>query len=103
MPLTLDHSYARDLKGLYVPWQGQDWPDPQIVLRNDALARRLGLDVAALDAGLLTGHALPATARPLAMAYAGHQFGGFSRNWATGARSCWARLWTVTARAGIST
>ncbi|MGY6704758.1 protein adenylyltransferase SelO [Roseinatronobacter sp.] len=78
MPLTLDHSYARDLNGLYVPWQGQDWPDPQIVLRNDALARRLGLDVGALDAGLLTGHALPDTARPLAMAYAGHQFGGFS-------------------------
>ena len=78
MPLTLDHSYARDLQGLYVPWQGQDWPDPQIVLRNDALAHRLGLDVAALDAGVLTGHALPDTARPLAMAYAGHQFGGFS-------------------------
>lgn len=78
MPLTLDHSYARDLQGLYVPWQGQDWPDPQIVLRNDALADHLGLDVAALEAGVLTGHALPDTARPLAMAYAGHQFGGFS-------------------------
>ncbi|MDD7971426.1 protein adenylyltransferase SelO [Roseinatronobacter alkalisoli] len=78
MPLTLDHSYARDLQGLYVPWQGQDWPDPQILLRNDALARTLGLDPDTLDAGLLTGHALPGSARPLAMAYAGHQFGGFS-------------------------
>lgn len=78
MPLTLDHSYARELQGLYVPWQGQEWPDPQIVLRNDALARGLGFDPQALDAGLLTGHALPDTARPLAMAYAGHQFGGFS-------------------------
>ena len=80
--IPFDNSYAQELQGLYVPWQGQDWPDPQLVLLNDALASGLGLDPAALRSpagvGLLSGQALPDGARPLAQAYAGHQFGGFS-------------------------
>ena len=77
-----DNSYAQDLQGLYVPWQGQNWPDPQIVILNETLAAELGLDPAALKSAegvaMLSGHALPESARPLAQAYAGHQFGGFS-------------------------
>ncbi len=80
--MEFDNSYAQDLQGLYVPWQGQPWPDPQLVLLNSDLARSLGLDLAFLksDEGtaMLSGHALPEDARPLAQAYAGHQFGGFS-------------------------
>ncbi|WP_071797832.1 protein adenylyltransferase SelO [Natronohydrobacter thiooxidans] len=80
--IRFENSYAEELQGLYLPWQGQDWPDPQVLLLNTALAERLGLDAQALqgDAGaqLLTGQGLPASARPLAQAYAGHQFGGFS-------------------------
>ncbi len=78
----LDNSYAQELAGLYVPWQGQEWPAPSLALLNEPLARALGLDPGALRSpegvGLLSGHALPDTARPLAQAYAGHQFGGFS-------------------------
>ena len=49
---------------------------------NHALAKELDLDPAALDsdAGLaiFSGNAIPEGAEPLAQAYAGHQFGGFS-------------------------
>jgi uncharacterized protein YdiU (UPF0061 family) len=84
MPLSIsfDNSYAQELTGLYVPWQGQEWPDPQLLVLNDSLVRELGLEPEALRSpegvGLLSGHALPDSARPLAQAYAGHQFGGFS-------------------------
>ena len=49
---------------------------------NDALAGELGLDPAALRApdglAVLAGNAVPEGAEPLAQAYAGHQFGGFT-------------------------
>jgi uncharacterized protein YdiU (UPF0061 family) len=49
---------------------------------NRALAEELQLDPAALDsdagAAIFAGHTAPEGAEPLAMAYAGHQFGGFS-------------------------
>ncbi|TQM91923.1 protein adenylyltransferase SelO [Roseinatronobacter monicus] len=80
--IRFDNSYAQELTGLYVPWQGQEWPDPQLLVLNEPLAQSLGLDTAALrgaeGVGMLSGHALPDTARPIAQAYAGHQFGGFS-------------------------
>ncbi len=84
MPVAIqfENSYATDLPGLYVPWQGKEWPDPQVLLLNTTLAQTLGLDAQALQgcegAQLLTGAALPDTARPIAQAYAGHQFGGFA-------------------------
>jgi serine/tyrosine/threonine adenylyltransferase len=56
--------------------------DPQFVVFNPALAVTLGLDVAALDtpagAAIFAGNTLPEGARPLAQAYAGHQFGHFT-------------------------
>ena len=80
--MEFDNSYAQDLQGLYVPWQGQPWPDPQLVMLNTPLARAIGLDPSFLQGeegvAMLSGHALPEGARPLAQAYAGHQFGGFS-------------------------
>lgn len=54
---------------------------PAWIMRNDQLATQLGIDTAALagDEGLaiMAGNRIPAGAQPLAMAYAGHQFG----NW----------------------
>jgi uncharacterized protein YdiU (UPF0061 family) len=54
---------------------------PRLVKFNDALADDLGLERGALDAaalGLLySGNAVPPDLTPLAMAYAGHQFGHF--------------------------
>ena len=82
MKIAFDNTYARELEGLYLTVQGDPAPAPHLLLLNRALAEELGLDPAALEgaAGLamLTGAAMPEGAAPLAMAYAGHQFGGFS-------------------------
>ena len=54
--------------------------DPQLVVFNTPLAEELGLDAAAVEreaAAMLSGNHLPEDASPVAMAYAGHQFGGF--------------------------
>lgn len=77
-----ENTYARDLEGLYVEWQGDRAPAPQIVLFNDALADELGVQACAVNtpegAAILSGGVAPEGASPLAQAYAGHQFGGFS-------------------------
>jgi len=82
MTFHFDNSYARDLDGMYVPWQGDAVPAPKMLRLNRALASELGLEADALasDAGaaILSGAAAPDGAETLAMAYAGHQFGGFS-------------------------
>ena len=46
---NFDNSYARDLDGFYVPWQGAEVPAPAIVRLNEALARELKLDPLALQ------------------------------------------------------
>jgi uncharacterized protein YdiU (UPF0061 family) len=77
-----DNTYARDLEGFYVPWKGAEVPAPRMIRFNRPLAEELGLDADALDtdagAAIFAGHQAPEGAEPLAMAYAGHQFGGFS-------------------------
>ncbi len=77
-----DNTYARDLPGAYVAWQPAEVPAPRLLYLNEALAVELGLDPAALrgeaGAALFAGNALPDDAQPIAQAYAGHQFGGFS-------------------------
>jgi uncharacterized protein YdiU (UPF0061 family) len=79
---AFDNSYARDLPGFYVPWQPAPVPAPRLLFLNDTLAAELGLDAAALrgteGAAIFAGNTLPEGAAPLAQAYAGHQFGGFS-------------------------
>ncbi len=79
---TFDNTYARDLEGFSAPWQPTPVASPCLVRVNDALAESLGL-----DPQLFTGHAVasvfagacvPNGASPVAQAYAGHQFGGFS-------------------------
>ena len=54
---------------------------PRLVKLNVALARELGLDPESLASPegveILAGNRVPDGAEPIAMAYAGHQFGGF--------------------------
>ena len=54
---------------------------PGLLRVNRPLAQELGLDPAFLESArgvaMLAGNAVPEGARPLAMAYAGHQFGNF--------------------------
>ena len=82
MHFNFDNTYARELEGFYIPWQGAEVPAPAIVKVNEALAHELHLDPCALQtdegAAILAGARSPADATPLAQVYAGHQFGGFS-------------------------
>ena len=79
--LALEHTFATDLEGLYTPWKPEGFPQPSLLLLNRPLAKELGLDPDWLDenaASLLSGTEVPPGARPLAQAYAGHQFGHFN-------------------------
>ena len=54
--------------------------NPQLVIFNRRLAEELGLKADVLEqaaAAMFSGNQLPEDADPIAMAYAGHQFGGF--------------------------
>jgi uncharacterized protein YdiU (UPF0061 family) len=79
--LALDGRFARELPELALPWQAVDTPEPRLLVLNEPLAEELGLDAAWLRGeglGLLTGTRPPEGATPVAQAYAGHQFGGYS-------------------------
>ncbi|HEX4431479.1 MAG TPA: protein adenylyltransferase SelO family protein, partial [Frankiaceae bacterium] len=79
---AFEHSYVRDLEGLYLPWRASPAPAPRLLALNDALAAELGVDPDALRApggvDVLVGNAAPTGASPVAQAYAGHQFGAYS-------------------------
>ena len=79
---AFDNTYARELEGAYAHWQPAQVPQPALVKLNHALADELGLAPDLLDsplgARIFSGNALPEGASPIAQAYAGHQFGGFS-------------------------
>jgi uncharacterized protein YdiU (UPF0061 family) len=78
--IDFEYTYARDLEGFSVPWRPQAAPAPKELFFNEPLAHELGLDLASGDARTVffAGNALPAGTEPVAQAYAGHQFGGFS-------------------------
>lgn len=80
--ITFENSFAAQMEGFFVPWEGAKAPKPEVLRLNEELAAELGLDAERLrgegGARLLTGAAAPQSAVPLAMVYAGHQFGGFS-------------------------
>jgi uncharacterized protein YdiU (UPF0061 family) len=80
--IAFDNTFARELEGAYVPWQPRAFPAATLLAFNDALAQTLNLDVARWPqdcrAGVWAGNVVPRGAAPLAQAYAGHQFGGFS-------------------------
>ncbi|MCK0141159.1 protein adenylyltransferase SelO [Aliiroseovarius sp. F20344] len=81
-PLQFDNSYARELEGFYVTVQGAQVPAPHVLRLNHPLAEELGLDadhfLTPEGAQELTGMRAPEGGTSIAMAYAGHQFGGFS-------------------------
>lgn len=76
---AFDNSYARLPERLFARVMPDPAPAPQLVAWNSALAE--ALDLPALDrsqkASIFSGTEVPDSADPLAMAYAGHQFGGF--------------------------
>jgi uncharacterized protein YdiU (UPF0061 family) len=79
---AFDNSFVRELEELYKPWRAAQAPAPELLALNEDLATELGVDPAALrtpeGVATLVGNAVPEGATPVAMAYSGHQFGGFS-------------------------
>ena len=77
-----DNSYARLPDRFFARLPPTPVAAPRLVRVNEGLARELGLDPAKLASpeGLrvLAGNAVAEGSEPIAMAYAGHQFGGFS-------------------------
>lgn len=80
--IALEGRFARELPELAVPWQAEPASAPELLALNEPLAAALGLDAAFLRSAegvaFLTGAAIPEGATPVAQAYSGHQFGGFS-------------------------
>ena len=80
--VVLGGRFAGELAELAIPWRAERVADPRLLVLNEPLASRLGFDPAWLrgDEGrrLLVGNLVPDGARPVAQAYAGHQFGGYS-------------------------
>lgn len=72
----LGDSYATKLAELVVPWQASTFSRPHPIIVNEPLARELGLAPEGFDAPwFLLGVDASREPRPVAMAYAGHQFG----------------------------
>jgi len=80
--VTFDGRFAREFKEMAIPWRAEEAPDPRLLVLNEHLATELGLDPAFLRSPegllLLIGNAVPGEARPVAQAYAGHQFGWYA-------------------------
>lgn len=84
MALTLPflNSYARLPGQFYTRLDPTPVKAPRLLKLNVPLAQELGLDAAALASEdgvqMLAGNLVPEGAEPIAQAYAGHQFGGFT-------------------------
>lgn len=76
-----DNSYARLPGAFYAVVEPERASHPRLIRVNDALAAELGLELAGLDdptrAAIFSGNVIPQGAEPIALAYAGHQFGNF--------------------------
>ncbi len=78
--VSLSNRYITDLPAsAYRLAEAQPAPAPQMLLANTALAEALGIDSSLLTdafaAARWSGNQLPANSTPIALAYAGHQFG----------------------------
>ena len=77
-----DNSYARLPERFYARLPPTPVAAPRLLKLNFALARQLGLDLDVLRSpegvAILAGNRLASGSQPIALAYAGHQFGGFS-------------------------
>ena len=80
MTLPFDNSYARLPDIFFAPVDPTPVEAPRLITFNRALAEELGLDADMLErhgAGYFSGNVPLPGSLPLAMAYAGHQFGQF--------------------------
>jgi uncharacterized protein YdiU (UPF0061 family) len=81
MHIPFDNSYARLPERFYARLDPTPVAAPQLMRVNTALAEQLGIDPGELatpdGVAVLAGNRVPPGAEPIALAYAGHQFGHF--------------------------
>src|SRR4029453_7062270 len=79
--VPFDNSYARLPERFFARVRPAVMPAPRLIRLNGTLARDLGLDPEWLASpegvAVLAGKTIPEGAEPIALAYAGHQFGYF--------------------------
>jgi uncharacterized protein YdiU (UPF0061 family) len=77
-----DNTYSRLPKTFFATATPAPVRAPRVSILNQRLAEELGLDLGALSpdatAALFAGQLLPGGSLPIAQAYAGHQYGGFT-------------------------
>ncbi|MDZ4687666.1 MAG: protein adenylyltransferase SelO family protein, partial [Planctomycetaceae bacterium] len=82
MGWQFDNTYSRLPDVLFAPAQPARVAAPRIAILNRRLADDLGLDLGKISpeaaAALFAGQDLPSGCRPIAQAYAGHQYGHFT-------------------------
>lgn len=81
MPIAFEHTYAKLPDRFYARVRPTPVSKPAIVAVNASLAELLGVRLDELTSpegvAMLAGNRIPEDADPIALAYAGHQFGGF--------------------------
>jgi uncharacterized protein YdiU (UPF0061 family) len=79
--IRFDNTYARLPESFYERVAPRKVAAPKLVALNDALAKRLRIDPTFLKSptsvAVLAGNEIAAGSEPVALAYAGHQFGSF--------------------------
>ena len=82
MGWRFDNTYSRLPDVLFAPAKPATVEAPRLVILNRRLADDLGLDLNTISpeaaASLFAGQDLPSGSRPIAQAYAGHQYGHFT-------------------------
>ena len=80
---NFDNSYAQLPKSFFSSQSLNPVSSPKLIIFNERLAENLGLDIKSLKGedgvAVFAGNEIPEGAFPLAQAYAGHQFGNFTR------------------------
>ena len=78
--IPFNNQYVNLGETFYVKTKPATVANPALIKFNEELANDLGLSVTSLEeyTDIFSGNVIPDGAEPLAMAYAGHQFGGFN-------------------------
>ena len=81
LQIPFDNSYARLPERFYARVSPTRFPAPRLIRLNRELAASLDLDADWLQSAdgleILSGRRVPDGSDPIALAYAGHQFGNF--------------------------
>jgi serine/tyrosine/threonine adenylyltransferase len=81
LSLPFDNSYAHLPERFYARLAPRPVAQPRLIKLNTGLAAELGLDAEALASpegvAILAGNRIAGGSEPIALAYAGHQFGNF--------------------------